>query len=236
MKEEMTVVEAPSRLKHFQQYEENPLVEGLIVPIRERRRAVAVGTSALTDLDLVPVIARREEVDKDEFIKLFTTDLQIWFDLGKTAFRVCLALIKAIQEGAINQDRVAFDPRMKICKELGISNAVFYRGVIELLAKGFIARSSIPNIFFFNPRIFFNGDRVRFVKEYVQKSNDSVFYPRLSKSKNAPVVSTIGQRALFDESFENEAGDVRLTREELIRRMDNIDNGLGEYHEMIEVD
>ena len=32
--------------------------------------------------------------------------------------------------------------------------------------KGFIAESTNPNLYWINPALFFNGDRVRFVKEY----------------------------------------------------------------------
>ena len=49
------------------------------------------------------------------------------------------------------------------------SSATYYRVIEELIAKGFIAPSENTHLFFFNPAIFFNGDRVRFVTEIRRK-------------------------------------------------------------------
>ena len=48
------------------------------------------------------------------------------------------------------------------------SSATYYRVIEELIAKGFIAPSENTHLFF-NPAIFFNGDRVRFVTEIRRK-------------------------------------------------------------------
>ena len=47
-----------------------------------------------------------------------------------------------------------------------ISKASYYNAMRELIQKGFIAESTNPNLYWINPALFFNGDRVRFVKEY----------------------------------------------------------------------
>jgi hypothetical protein len=48
-----------------------------------------------------------------------------------------------------------------------ISKPSYYKAISELITKRFIAESSdAPGIFFINPSILFNGDCIRFIKEY----------------------------------------------------------------------
>jgi len=61
------------------------------------------------------------------------------------------------------------------------SRASFHRALSELIQKGFLAESTKPNMFWFNPNLFFNGNRLTFVHEYrktnvlpsVEKNEDS---------------------------------------------------------------
>jgi len=47
-----------------------------------------------------------------------------------------------------------------------ISEATFYRGMKELVEKGFLAESMSTGLYFVNPDYLWNGDRLAFVKEY----------------------------------------------------------------------
>lgn len=53
---------------------------------------------------------------------------------------------------------------------LNISRSSFQRSLKEMMEKGFLAESTKPNLFWFNPHLFFNGDRMVFVREYRKKS------------------------------------------------------------------
>jgi predicted DNA-binding transcriptional regulator len=105
-------------------------------------------------------------VDEDQFIKLFTKDLAIWFDLNKSGMRVFAALLTVIQKEAIRRDLVYLDRTDEAIEEFKIQKTTFFNGIEELLAKGFIARHVSSGWYFINPTMFFNGDRARFVKEY----------------------------------------------------------------------
>ena len=63
-----------------------------------------------------------------------------------------------------------FDHTSEQTKEFGMSKQTFYRGVEELIEKGFIARHRSAGWYFTNPAMFFNGNRARFVKEYRTKT------------------------------------------------------------------
>jgi DNA-binding IclR family transcriptional regulator len=52
-----------------------------------------------------------------------------------------------------------------------IPKSTFFKGMAELLEKGFLAKSANPNMFFLNPAMMWNGDRFRFVQEYQRASS-----------------------------------------------------------------
>jgi len=138
------------------------------------------------EIEGVTEIAQIVEVDESQFIKLFTKDLAIWFDLNRAAMRVFGALLTVVQESAIGRDMVFFDVRSKALEAFKISKATFYRGLDELIEKGFIARHLSPGWYFINPAMFFNGDRARFVKEYRMKVSDHDQIDRANHHALAP--------------------------------------------------
>ena len=48
-----------------------------------------------------------------------------------------------------------------------------YNGLSALIANGIIARGYNENVYFINPMIVFNGDRVTFAKTYIRKKKAS---------------------------------------------------------------
>jgi len=157
-----------TRIKEFPKYEDNPALHGLVIPVRDKKLTVATGESWSNDhADYVPTVAAKITCDTEQFIKLYTADIAQWFNLSQTGFRLFGALMLAIQNEAIAKDKILFSHTGKTCKTFKISKDVYYRGITELLQKGFIFRTTDgTNIYFYNPHLFFNGDRVRFIREY----------------------------------------------------------------------
>lgn len=54
-------------------------------------------------------------------------------------------------------------------RPIDMSEKTFQRGLKELLEKSFLA-PRLHNSYWINPSLFFKGDRVRFIREYVRKS------------------------------------------------------------------
>lgn len=157
-------------LKAQPKYETNPFISCITVKTKGRKLTVARG-STLIDHDTGEIEGRTEiaqivEVDEGQFVKLFTKDIALWFDLNRSALRVFGALLVAVQQSAIGRDLVYFDVENSVIEEFKISKATFYRGIEELLTKGFIARHKSIGWYFINPAMFFNGNRARFIKEY----------------------------------------------------------------------
>lgn len=168
-----------------QKYEANPFAteEGFSVPLRQKSQVIQTeGPAAITVGDeriSVAQIRRITTVDSDPFVKLFVAELDRFFDLSPTALRIVTVLIKSIGKIRMGDGDQVYITEKSIgdtLRENGLtppSSATYYRVIDELIAKGFVAPSTNTPLFFINPAIFFNGDRVRFVTEIRKKKVSS---------------------------------------------------------------
>lgn len=164
-----------------QRYAENPFAseEGFRVPLKNKSEIIQTdGPAAVTvgsEQIAVAQIRRIMTVDSDPFVKLFTAELNRFFDLTPTALRIVTVLIQNIGRIRLGEGDQVYITEKSIgdtLSEHGItppSSATYYRAMEELIAKGFIAPSTNTPLYYINPAIFFNGDRVRFVTEIRKK-------------------------------------------------------------------
>jgi hypothetical protein len=70
-----------------------------------------------------------------------------------------------------NQDMVLFD--MDECKKYTKykTSKPIYKGLAELIDSEIIARTKFEYMFYINPMIFFNGNRITFAESYVKKQS-----------------------------------------------------------------
>ncbi|WP_225087646.1 hypothetical protein U1R68_13380 [Pectobacterium colocasium] len=118
-------------------------------------------------------IVHTQEVDKEEFIKLYTSQIKAYFDLTKTAYKVFFIFLRIYQD-AIGKDHfyLSCKKAMSLAEKIDhfvLSESIFYRGIKELIEKCIIAKTNEKNWYFINPAIVFNGDRARFVSEIIKK-------------------------------------------------------------------
>jgi hypothetical protein len=72
-----------------------------------------------------------------------------------------------------------------------------YKGLGELIANSIIAPSCQPNIWFINPNVIFNGDRIAFIREFRMKEKKinakdpllPLFNPNEIPPKNPPPIT-----------------------------------------------
>jgi hypothetical protein len=153
----------------------NPLLQAGDVPVKRRRVRSGLAEKTLVDLQTGEVTAASvlhqiEEVDSDQFVKVFAAGLIATFELSKTAARVFQTVLQEYEKtpmhgGFADSVHLAWFDEGLSGRSCGISEKTFQRGLKELLAKGFLAPKS-PTIFWVNPALFFKGDRVMFVREY----------------------------------------------------------------------
>ena len=102
----------------------------------------------------------------DGFIKLYTGQLKVWFDLTRTGQRVLVALLLTMQKRAIKKGEVELTP-VTIETLSGLGGTATYRGVNELIKQRLIARYALgPHHYFINHNYVFNGDRDAFLREH----------------------------------------------------------------------
>jgi hypothetical protein len=120
------------------------------------------------------VIRRVEQVDDEQFVKVFSAGVAASFELTKTAQRVFQTILQIYQEtpmsgGYAESVRLFWFGEGLDGKALDMSEKTFRRGLIELLDKKFLAPRS-PNEYWVNPHLFFRGNRVMFAREYRKKT------------------------------------------------------------------
>jgi hypothetical protein len=157
--------------KNVLAYPENPFWEKTEVKIGSKMIRVAGGYHVNHEGENVSHSGVHivREVDEDEFVKVYTKNIKAIFDLKPTAQRVLQYLITQLQKTP-NADAIylAWVGAEEYFSENDIktSRASFHRALSELIQKGFLAESTKPNIFWFNPNLFFNGNRLTLVHEY----------------------------------------------------------------------
>lgn len=164
----------PSRKKGVQAYPANPFWDDTTVKIGSKRITVTGGAYVSDQGEEIRHggIHVVREVDESEFLKLYTKNVRVIFDLKPTTQRVLQYLMTELQRtpnaDAIYLAWIGADEYFSE-HDLKVSRASFHRALKELLDKGFLAESTKPNMFWFNPNLFFNGNRMAFVHEYRRK-------------------------------------------------------------------
>jgi hypothetical protein len=101
-----------------------------------------------------------EEVDKERFVKLFLVGVKQATGLSKPGLVIFEMVYNALRE------KPGLDTVQLAASMSGLKKTTYYKGVRELLQKGFIYNSPYEGVFFVNIRYMFNGDRLAFVKAY----------------------------------------------------------------------
>jgi hypothetical protein len=176
-------------------YENNPLVKPRELVMKERtvkvgsaRELIDVSTGEISNVN---AIYQRKIVDSERFAKIYLDGLAKTFDMSKTAQRVFQSILKLCEK---DTDSLWLNFMLVSKHDPDMPESTFYRGLKELLDREFVAHSDVPNKFWINPHLFFNGDRVKFITEYVKEGSRRV--PDDVKSRVE--LETLGQTRLVD--------------------------------------
>ncbi|ELQ4077746.1 hypothetical protein QSO36_004436, partial [Escherichia coli] len=179
----------------------------LKIETRKKNLTVSRGTELIEKKDTgksyFANIVHTQEVDKEEFIKLYTSQIKAYFDLTKTAYKVFFIFLRIYQD-AIGKDHfyLSCKKAMSLAEKIDhfvLSESIFYRGIKELIEKRIIAKTNEKNWYFINPAIVFNGDRARFVSEIIKKKE------AMEEQPESIVVNGGGNSTLNDKNRSIEA-------------------------------
>ncbi len=117
---------------------------------------------------------RQIEVDEEQFAKVYLSNFSVFFDLKPQAIKVFGYILNQLVP---NKDEFIFI--MEDCLEYTSykSDTSVRIGLTSLLENGVIARGRKDYIYFINPMVAFNGNRITFAKTYVKKKTKSVQDP-----------------------------------------------------------
>jgi hypothetical protein len=163
-------------------YANNPFLKDVVATLGDKRVAVSMKAN-LAEIDnetgeytrIPGQITKMISADREGFVKLYTAQIDAFFELQKPARAVVKYLI-AIHQKEANRHLVFLHPSQSEADGYPISRATWFRGIAELIDRKIIAPSTLVNGYFLNPSIFFNGDRTRFVVEVrkIRKQEDKI--------------------------------------------------------------
>lgn len=120
------------------------------------------------------------EVDKTQFVKLYINGVKAFQGLKSAGAKVFEIIYRSVQDNA-GTDRIYLH-FMEVEQNITpISRATFFRGMTELIERGFIAESQSQGMYFLNIDYLFNGNRLAFIKEYRVKAMDDLISNSIAK-------------------------------------------------------
>lgn len=166
--------ELSKRSKRGERFTKNPFIGNALANTKSGVRRICdksgnrmmVVSQNTGDIIATAGFWQTQTVDKTQFVKLYLNGVTAFKDLSGAGTKVFELLYLKIQEN-IGKDEIWLT-FPSINQDINhISKAVFYRGMKELLNKGFIAESLSPGMYYLNPDYMWNGDRLAFVKQFL---------------------------------------------------------------------
>jgi hypothetical protein len=177
-----------SRKKGITVFKENPFWDPTEVRVGTKMIRVAGGRHISEDGEEITHsgVHLIKHVDKEEFVKLYTKNMKVFFDLKPTSQKLLQSVLGFVQKNpgcdAIYLHWFEVDAYMK-ANELKMSKASFHNAMREMLGKGFLAESEAPNQYWINPHLFFNGDRMTFINEFRIKATSKAHEPERAQAE-----------------------------------------------------
>jgi hypothetical protein len=162
-------------VRDFPRNSENPFLPNLLFPTKKSNAIISSKSEkVLVDMQTGQIddslfIAVRKEIDKEQFVKIFQNHMQAIFDLSRKALKV-FSYIASVVEFS---DKIIFEIE-KCSKHTGYTKATIFSGLAELLEKEFIAKSTVQNVYYINPQIFYRGDRLVLIQDIRKKHKDKI--------------------------------------------------------------
>lgn len=192
-------------IRQAPKFDENPFIESSVKEIESNcvikqkfgTRMDQKGIVATVDPNSGEIFQtsflRRVEIDEDQFTKLYVKNLGALNDLSNAGIRVLNYIMTIVKPNAVDVI-IRRDKCMEFCKYKTLKPV--YKGLAELVNAQIIARSWSEDIFFINPLVLFNGNRIVFATEWIKKKNPQIKAKTLNKAVEA--INKV-QPSLFSE-------------------------------------
>lgn len=168
------------QLSKFEKYYENPFLKEALEVInnnivKKYKTATNTGESAILqaidnktgELKGHTQFIRQIEVDEEQFTKIYLSQFSAFFDLKPQSIKVFGYIMSKLVP---KQDMFTFLMHEALEYTKYKSEDSIRIGLGELVSSNIIARGPADVLYFINPMVAFNGDRVTFAKSYVKKN------------------------------------------------------------------
>lgn len=169
-----------SKLSSYNKNNENPFLEEAVARIQKnivKKYRNSSGTSKTAILQAISSdgelmghtsFVRQIEVDEQQFTKFYLSQFSAFFNLKTQAYKVFGYIMTKLMP---KQDMFIF--LMSECIDYTgyKGEGSIFIGLGSLVESKIIARGPSDSLYFINPMIVFNGDRVTFARTYVKKQN-----------------------------------------------------------------
>jgi hypothetical protein len=168
------------KLSSYEFNEENPFLKQAIEEVQKnivKRYKTATNTNQKAILQAFDPntgeilghtqFIRQIEVDEQQFAKFYLSNFSSFFDLKPPAIKVFGYILNQLIP---NKDEFVF--LLDDCiKYTGYkTKASVFQGLGQLVQNGIIARGKTDFLYYINPMVAFNGNRITFAKTYVKKN------------------------------------------------------------------
>jgi hypothetical protein len=162
-------------LEKTQRYGENPFIKNMTIPIKgqkirlsplgkEENILINQGTGEIHGTH----VTTYKKVDSEQFIKFFTANIALTFNLNTAGIKAFNVLMWALQNKALGKDILMLDALLledflaTQLNNLKLSSTTFKRGISQLEKSQIIAKALRKGWYYINPNFCFNGDRIAF--------------------------------------------------------------------------
>lgn len=165
-------------------YEKNPFLEKLVIKTKDKRISVMgvndnVVMNTLTGEISATQIVAYKKVDATKFVKLFSENIGLLFDLSSAGNKVFGLLITELQGGIDNDiiilDKYTLEKWNKQNPKRTFGEALFNKGKNELVKAQIIASTLRKGEYYINPNFVFNGNRIAFTNLIELQNEPSLF-------------------------------------------------------------
>lgn len=175
---------------------QNPYLIAPSVTIKKGRKIVARTDQPLIDpatgeITHCKSIHQIEELDRENFVKVFASGLAAAYELTKTGQKVLQLVLEQYEKtpmvaGYADCVELYWFGNGIEGRDVGMSEKTFSRGIKELLQNSFM-HPRTSSSYWVNPAMFWKGSRVLFVREYrLKQSTDKKKAPALPEQNRDP--------------------------------------------------
>lgn len=161
-------------IQNLERYSDNPFAEEMVDGLKIKRKQIFAGkgehlliSQHTGEIEGQTAFLKTKQVDPEKFVKIYLDSLENFFELSTNSIKV-LSYIFTVTKP--NTDIIFFDTK-KAMEYTGYrSKNTINKALLQLIENKFIARATAASVYFINPIIFFNGDRILFANQYIKKN------------------------------------------------------------------